>query len=289
MDIKLKLKSNNKILEINNNSEYKLVEISGVESGALELNVGAISQGDGSYLINKRIQNRPISITVDYRGSNKEIERQNLISFFNPKSNGTLTLSYGSFEKEIEYEIEGFYLKLANVHEILSFTVDLMCVNPFWQDIDQSKVDIALWIGDFHFPLFIPKDKGITMGHRAPSLIVNVVNKGQVSTGMIIEFKAKGTLTNPSLFNVNTREFIKINKGMVAGEVIKINTNFGKKKILQELNGVTTNILNYIDVVGGGNTFLQLEPGDNLFRYDADSNLDNLEVSIYYSNNYLGV
>lgn len=76
---------------------------------------------------------------------------------------------------------------------------------------------------------------------------------------------------------------------MVAGEKFIINTNYSKKKILQELNGITTDILNYLDIVGGGDTFLQLDVGDNLFRYNADSNLDNLEVNIYFSPQYLGV
>ncbi|APC79646.1 phage tail family protein [Clostridium botulinum] len=127
------------------------------------------------------------------------------------------------------------------------------------------------------------------MGHREPSLIVNVINNGHVKTGMIIEFRARGILKNPSLFNVNTREFIKINKEMVAGERFIINTNCGKKKIIQNLNGIETDILNYLDIVGGGDTFLQLDVGDNLFRYNADSNLDNLEVNIYFSSQYLGV
>jgi len=106
---------------------------------------------------------------------------------------------------------------------------------------------------------------------------------------MVIEFYARGTLKNPSLFNINTREFIKINKSMVAGEKIIVNTNYGKKKITQNINGVKADILNYLDIVGGGDTFLQLDIGDNLFRYDADENLNNLEVSIYFSPQYLGV
>ncbi|BDR75753.1 hypothetical protein N071400001_14770 [Clostridium tetani] len=127
------------------------------------------------------------------------------------------------------------------------------------------------------------------MGHREPSLIVNVNNNGQVKTGMIIEFFARGTVVNPSLFNVNTREFIKINKSMVAGEKIIVNTNFGKKKILSVNNGIETDAVNYLDIEGGGDTFLQLDVGDNLFRYDAYENLNNLETTIYYNNNYLGV
>lgn len=292
MDIKyfkLKLISNNKTLEIANDTSYKLIDIEGIERSNLELNTVSNGQFDGSVVVSKRIQNRPISITADYRGLNKEIERKKLISFFNPKSKGSLVVEYGEVKRAIEYEMEGFNCKLTNIYDDLSFTVDLICPNPYWTDVELNKKQIALWKGDFHFPLVIPANKGITMGHREPSLIVNVNNTGNVRSGMIIEFYARGTLKNPSLFNVNTREVIKINKSMSAGEKITINTNIGKKKIIQNLNGIEADILNYLDIVGGGDTFLQLEVGDNLFRYDADENLDNLEVSIYYNNNYLGV
>ena len=102
---------------------------------------------------------------------------------------------------------------------------------------------------------------------------------------MKIEFIANGALKNPSLFNVNTREYIKVNKEMTAGEKIIINTNYGQKKIQSTFDGETIDILNYLDL---SSTFLQLSIGDNLFRYDADSNLNNLQVNIYYNPKYLG-
>lgn len=289
MDINLTLKSNNKILEITKGTSYKLFDIEGIETAEFELNIVNNAHLDGSFIVNKRVRKKPISISVDYKGENKEIERQKLISFFNLKNVGILIAEYGDIKRSIEYEVENFKSKLTNVYDDLSFTVDLICPNPYWTDVELNKQQIALWKGDFHFPLIIPQNKGITMGHREPSLIVNVNNRGQVKTGMIIEFFARGTLKNPSLFNVNTREFLKINKDMAAGEKFIINTNVGRKKILQELNGDTTDILNYLDIVGGGDTFLQLDVGDNLFRYNADSNLDNLEVNIYFSPQYLGV
>ena len=126
------------------------------------------------------------------------------------------------------------------------------------------------------------------MGLKQPSLIINAENDGDVETGIRIEFKARGTVTNPSLFNVETREYIKINKTMVDGEVIMVNTNYGKKKIESILNGVTTNILNLIDL-GMGDSFLQLDVGDNLLRYDADINMNNLEINIYFNPKYVGV
>lgn len=288
MDIKLTLKSNNKSIEITKDTYYKLVSIEGIERSELELNLVDNAHYDGSFLVSKRTRNRPISITADYKGLNKEIERKKLISFLNPKNKGVLIVNYAETEKAIEYEIEDFNCPLTNIHDDLTFTVDLICTNPYWSDITKNKVEIALWKGQFHFPLIIPKNEGIIMGLKQPSLIVNIENKGDVETGMIIEFRAKGTLSNPSLFNVNTRESIKINKSMVAGEKIIVNTNYGEKRIENILNGVTTNILNLIDL-GGGDTFLQLGVGDNLLRYDADTNPSNLEINIYFSPKYLGV
>ncbi|MFR1708167.1 MAG: phage tail family protein [Clostridium sp.] len=286
MDIKLILKSNNKTLDIAKSTSYKLVNIDGIERANLELNTASNAQFDGSVIIGRRIQNRPISITVDYKGENKEIERQKLISFFNPKNKGVLIAEYGGIERAIEYEIEDFNCQLTNIHDDLSFTVDLICHNPYWRNIVESKINIALWKGIFKFPLIITQNIGIVMGLREPSLIVNVLNIGDVESGMIIEFKALGTLKNPSLLNVNTGEFLKINKSMVSGEIIKVNTNVGNKKVIKDLNGIETNILNLIDL---DSTFLQLNVGDNLFRYNADENLNNLEISIYYNPYYLGV
>lgn len=241
---------------------------------------------DGSTHTGNTLDNRNIVIQGAIL-ENKETNRNELLSIINPKLKSKLIYTDGDIERYVECIVET--APVITKENKSKFQISLLCNNPYWRDYIDTKINIALWKGDFHFPLIIPQRKGITMGHREPSLIVNVNNTGQVKTGMIIEFYARGTLKNPSLFNVNTREFIKINKGMVAGEKFIINTNVGKKKILQELNGISTDILNYLDIVGGGDTFLQLDVGDNLFRYNADSNLDNLEVSIYFSPQYLGV
>lgn len=245
---------------------------------------------DGSIYNGNTLDIKDISVQVALNASNStelDMLKDKINTIFNPKL-GEGYLIYK--DKKIKCIINKLPYFNENINNIYcECLINLTAHNPYWTDITESKKQIAMWKGMFHFPLIIPIDKGITMGHREPSLIVNVLNNGQVKTGMIIEFFARGTLSNPSLFNVNTREFIKINKGMVAGEKIIINTNYSKKKILQELNGVTTDILNYLDIVGGGDAFLQLEVGDNLFRYNADSNLDNLEVNIYFSPQYLGV
>ena len=164
--------------------------------------------------------------------------------------------------------------------------ISLTASIPFWREIVEHNPNIAMWQGAFHFPLIIPEGQGIHMGVRQPSLIVNIENIGDVESGMIIEFKALGTLKKPSLFNVNTREMIKINTDMVAGEIIRINTNIGNKKVTRILDNAEIDFVHKIDL---DSTFLKLEVGDNLFRYDAEENINNLEVNIYYNPNYLEV
>lgn len=237
---------------------------------------------DGASYVASTIEARDITLN-GYILKDKEFNREKLIAILNPKLNGKLVYINRDIKKYINCRIE--QSPVTTRDSVPRFLIHFYCLNPFWKE-EEIKTDIALWRGDFHFPLVIPVSKGIIMGHREPSLIINIKNNGNVTCGMRIEFRARATLENPSLFNINTREFIKINKVMKAGEKIIVDTNFGNKKIIAELNGVTTNAINYIDL---DSTFLQLDIGDNVFRYNADKNIDNLEVTIYKTPQYLGV
>lgn len=73
---------------------------------------------------------------------------------------------------------------------------------------------------------------------------------------------------------------------MKTGDVIEINTKYGSKGAKLIRDGVETDYFRYIDV---DSTFMQLAIGDNMFRYDAASGVNSLEVSIFYSKEFLGV
>lgn len=179
----------------------------------------------------------------------------------------------------------------ADNNEVMcKFKIVGLAADPLFRDTYEDKVSAAVTKPMFHFPLIINKTEQeppvILFGVREPSLIVDVYNSGAVSTGMKIVFRASGTLTGPSLINVYTQEFFKINKTLSAGETVEINTTIGEKKVISTSGGVETNYFKYRDL---DSTWLQLEVGDNLFRYDAESGIDNLEVYIYFSNRYLEV
>jgi hypothetical protein len=163
--------------------------------------------------------------------------------------------------------------------------ISLTANNPYWTDLLESKEEIVQWIPDLEFPLELSAS-GIELAHKEPTVIVNVVNEGDVECGMRVEFKARAQVTNPSIANTKTGEFIRINKVMAEGEVLTITTYFGSKKVESSLNGVISNAFNAIDL---DSTFLQLDVGDNLLMCAADTGIDDLVITIYYNPQYSGV
>lgn len=247
----------------------------------------------GVYVTGTSLETRSVTIqgwVIAENESLMTIRKTTLNRFFNPQQ--AVDLFYKDYVLRFlpNTSIRYSATVAENNEVICKFKVEGYCPDPLFSEQVESKVAAASTQAMFHFPLIISETPnppgGIIFGLRQPSLIVTVTNNGAVDVGMKIVFRASGTLTNPSLINVNTQKFFKVNKTMVAGEEITIDTIIGEKKIEGYLNGITSNYFKYRDL---DSEWLQLKVGDNLFRYDADQNVGNLEVYIYYNNKYLEV
>lgn len=247
----------------------------------------------GVYVTGTSLETRSVTIqgwVIAENESLMTIRKTTLNRFFNPQQ--AVDLFYKDYVLRFlpNTSIRYSATVAENNEVICKFKVEGYCPDPLFSEQVESKVAAASTQAMFHFPLIISETPnppgGIIFGLRQPSLIVTVTNNGAVDVGMKIVFRASGTLTNPSLIEVNTQKFFKVNKTMVAGEEITIDTIIGEKKIEGYLNGITSNYFKYRDL---DSEWLQLKVGDNLFRYDADQNVGNLEVYIYYNNKYLEV
>lgn len=247
----------------------------------------------GVYVTGTSLETRSVTIqgwVIAENESMMTIRKTTLNRFFNPQQ--AVDLFYKDYVLRFlpNTSIRYSTVIAENNEVICKFKVEGYCPDPLFSEQVESKVAAASTQAMFHFPLIISETPnppgGIIFGLRQPSLIFTVTNNGAVDVGMKIVFRASGTLTNPSLIEVNTQKFFKVNKTMVAGEEITIDTIIGEKKIEGYLNGITSNYFKYRDL---DSEWLQLKVGDNLFRYDADQNVGNLEVYIYYNNKYLEV
>lgn len=247
----------------------------------------------GVYVTGSSLETRKVTI-IGWIVADTELmmsQRKGLLNrFFNPQQ--AVDLFYKKYvlrflpDNSVRYSIT-----MAENNEVMcKFQVTGFCPDPLFAERVENKIVAASTQAMFHFPLIIKPQPnppgGIVFGLRQPSLIVGITNLGSVEVGMKIIFRAKGSLDSPSLINVNTQQYFQVNKTMVAGEEIEVNTIVGGKKIVGKVNGITSNYFKYRDL---NSTWLQLAVGDNLFRYDAVENIDNLEVYVYFSNKYLEV
>lgn len=218
-------------------------------------------------------------------------KKATLNAFINPQE--PLDLLYDDYkiqfnpDNTVKYSIN--YAENNDV--ICKFQIVGTAHDPMFVDSIENRLNFATTTAGFHFPLVISPqlpEGGVVFGSRTDSLIATVINKGSVPTGMRIVLKAKGSVSNPKLINVETQEQLLISKDLVAEEEIEINTIVGSKRVRGRI-GETSPFTNYFVYKTLDSTWLQLAVGKNMFRYDADEGLDNLEVFVYFQNRFLEV
>lgn len=268
-------------------SVYFPTDVDGISNIANTIFADSTMGQDGDSFIATRIEPRDITITCTILERDREkarIRRRQAAHCLNPQLAGSMLYEYGDFRRIIGCRVSDLSFSASRAYQ--KFILQLRCLDPFWREAAETREDIAAWVGAFEFPIDLPEDQTWEIEYRQPSLIVNAYNAGDVAAGMRVEFRALGALTNPSIVNVDTQEYVAFGIGMQAGDVLTVTTGYGSKNATLLRGGVTSDAIRYIDP---DSTYLQLAPGDNLIRYDADDGLENLEVFLYHNNLYLGV
>lgn len=244
----------------------------------------------GVYIDSTSLEERAVSIPGWVIGEDLADMKDNMTvlnRLVNPQHELELTL----FDQYVLRFKPDYSIKYATPYEennevLCQFLIQGTCADPMFSTKNGILTQIALVLPKFHFPLIIPKDKGIILGLRQPNLLATIVNDGDIDTGMVIEFSCNTTVVNPSLLHVETQEFIKINKTITPGETITVSTVSGNKYVKGYHDGQTENYFKYWD---WDSTWLQMYRGVNVLKYDADSGVEGLAVSVSFTPKLLEV
>lgn len=271
-------------------------DVSGLSDVENEIySTSGINQAGATYL-GYHIEARDIDIVGYINERDKSIVREyrhKLNHALNPAYEGTLVYQHDSFNRKIKCRVHSAP-KFTTEGGWLKFSIQLLCLNPFWTDEAETYTQIATWIGGMEFDsvdglqiTVSAEDPEWEIGYRLPNLITNIQNTGDAETGLTITFMAQGAVSNPGLIDVKTQEYLKVNMNMLPGEEITVKTGYGEKSVtFKNQAGVESDIFQYLDI---NSTYLQLAIGDNPYRYFAEAGEDNLNVTIKHSNLYLGV
>lgn len=235
----------------------------------------------GSSKTSTTLNPRPISIIGKIKSSDYKNALKNLSEVINPLH-------------DLEFILDDYKLNCVAISSIQQsrgeyyltkkFKIDLICHNPFWVN-KYDTFQISTWNPLLEFPVELIED-GLELGVRDDNRLISINNTGDIETGIEVEFRATGTLENPKIINIYTREVMKINTTMQHGDIIKINTNYNEKRVELIRNNEVLNIMHLLDL---DSSFIQIPVGESFFKFDSETNETNLDVSIKYSSKFVEV
>lgn len=269
-------------LELTHNPAYTIIEIDGIDPPDATINTTHNAGADGSEFNSAYVNNRQITITLVVNAP-AEANRINLYKYF--KSKFPVTLYYTNASREVY--INGYVqnIDVGYFDKKQTIQIVIFCPKPYFNGVNENAQEFISINGLFEFPFDI-EAAGVEFSEMLIGQEQNIVNNGDVTTGVIITIQATGAVTTPKIYNVDTGESLIIDTTLQTGDVVTINTKQGEKAITLLRNGVTSNL---IGSLAEGSTWFTLIPGDNVFTLAADSLAENMLVTFTVTDQYEGV
>ena len=276
-------KSNNDEIEMNKNTDIKIIDIEGIEASSYTINTIS-SEQDGAIVTSTKIEPREITITGDIeKDKNETGNRDKLIRFFNPRAIGEFYINRNNIERKIQYRVSSLDFATNKLYEYIQFTLVLESTeDPYFEDANNRGNNLTLISPQFTFPLVIMQERKKIMGYKVYKPYMPLVNDGDKETGLeIIITASRGQMKNIKL-TLNDNEYMQVNVTLNQWDVLTINTNPRKKSVT--LNG--TNIINKID---RNSTFFSIGIGKSILKYECDDGATNIDINVKFYRKFLGV
>lgn len=264
---------------------YYLIGADGLHGVTNDLFTKTIYRMDGSVYQDGRVDEREIMLRVMIARP-VAANRIALIKAFNPKTPGTLKLVRGSLVRTLRCYVENG--PQFPDDGAVNADIRLVAPTPYWSDDGEVTHELAVWEGVFEWPLEIVEGEFV-FGRRTESRNINVINTGDVETGMRIVFRALGDISNPALIHVRSYEKIRINADLHIGDVVTVSTVRGEKYIEFQAAGALVAVNAFDMLEPESKLDMQLAVGENLLRYEADAGEELLAAYVHYTTKYLGV
>lgn len=252
---------------------------------------------DGSIFTGVRSQSRSIVFTIGLLANpDVEVNRLKTYRYFPLKKKIKIAVETDNRKLEIEGWVESNEPDIFSEDE--TATISILCLNPwFYKSVDTAQALSSIEpMFEFPFSNESTSENLIQFGEVKMDKRAIIHYEGDIDTGVrITAHMLSGGSTNLRIFNTETREMMTIRSdvltrliggGLEPGDDIIISTYPGEKFVKLLRNGLTTNIIAALDK---NSDWLMLTPGDNVFSFDTNSELDQLIVTFQYKAAYGGI
>lgn len=264
-------------------TDWGLTAIDGAGAPEYALFTEKNAGGDGDIVTGKRVTARDLELQAAVMDpAMNDLLRSKARKFFNPKYTYRVYLTYLGATGWLACELAAFKAPSTQICLPQTWAAYFLAENPYWQSLDDFGQDIAAATPRWGFPYMDHPVYGIIADTADFARDVVFDYDGDVPAWPTITMTADGTVVNPKI--VKDGSFVRLIDELEAGDTVVITTDPRKIRITK--NG--QNVLNRADRASSF-TGLQLQPGSNAVRYEADHGDNNLHVIIRYNKQYLGV
>lgn len=279
-----------------------IYSISGLSAVKANINTTEVSTNDGSLFNSARLNQRNIVLDVIFietiYGESIEDIRQKTYKYFPLKKQVTLEIETDNRVVTTTGYIESNEVDIFSSRE--GTQISIICPDPFFyssRENGNNVTDFHIVTPMFEFPFCNDSFSSnlLIFGEIKNNSEGVITYYGDSEIGITIYIHAIGPATNITIYNVETRDSMRIDTeklkaltgdGIVARDDIVICTVKGSKSIKLIRDGETFNILNCLDK---NVDWFSLSKGDNSFAFTADSGITNLQFRIENRIVYEGV
>ena len=276
-------------------SGFAITKIEGIASPKSDVNVTEVVTADGGLFNSSRMISRDIKIKMLYYGVDIESIRQKSYKYFPSKRPVRLLFKNENRTIYASGYVEENKTNIFDKKEGSEITI--VCPDPYFYALKNTETIFSGVVPLFEFPFDnnSVNENLIEMGNIVTKQYETVYYKGEAEVGVTIVIHSLGTVGTLTIYNIDTRQSMQINKeklealtgkGIVKGDTITICTEKFNKSITLLRSGVKTNILNCLE---RGTDWFTLNKGDNIFAYVTDEGASNVQFKVTNKVVYEGV
>ena len=202
------------------------------------------------------VNSRPITVTgVLYRDIDNQ--KRNMRKIFAPFVAGKLTFEDGHYTRVYVQDPPSF----SSVKKDGRFTMQLLAPFPYFYGQNEQSVQIGEITPMFSFP--VNYSEAHSFGELSEGRYSTIYNDGDIKVPYNFQIIVNGTSTNPTVSNLSTFEFLKINGTFNAGDIINVYRN-ENNVLVANVTHSDANVEDILSMIDDDSTLYELSIGDNL-------------------------
>ena len=255
---------------------YLINKPKGIDTVSCKLNEAQGIDQTGTTVQSVNVQSRPVIVSGILVGEFQAENKDALLSVVRPDLDGRFYAD--------DYYLDVLPTATPTIEArpvFAAFQFSLTAPYPYWQKDSSAKATLSGVSYGFKFPW--NQSRKYRFGTVVTAQFINVKNGGQVPVPYTLTFSALNEVKNPQILDAASGKFIRLNKSLAAGERAVIEITHDRTYVTSSVDGECRGALELTS------SLYRLAVGDNVLKPTADEGLDNLQVSIDFAEEIVGI